>query len=261
MTKTLKVGIVAAALVATTSLANAGGIVEYEPDYSSAKDGGYVSMKDAGPAPSRRCYLRADVGHSWSEEPEIGYANTLGIGFNDRSYDDAWLAQFGAGCELGHGFRGEILATFRGDNDLHVVPAPAAPNDPIDTEVNSNSLMLNVYYDIANYRGFTPYVGAGIGFAHHDVENVIFSNAGALGNNPQFGDENYEFAWNVMAGVEKQISPNLSVDVGYRYIDMGDTKSKGLDNTGFVNPPVEIDDLTAHEVTVGVRYKIDSLFH
>ena len=45
MNKTLKVGFVAAALVATSSLANAGGI--FEPAYSSIKDPGYVSMKDA----------------------------------------------------------------------------------------------------------------------------------------------------------------------------------------------------------------------
>ena len=241
--------------------ANAGGIFDYEPVYSSMKDPGYVSMKDGVAEPSRNCYLRADIGYSWSDEPEIGYANTLGISFGDRSYDDAWLAEFGAGCELGRGFRGEISAAFRGDNDLYIVPTPSLPDDPIDTEVNSNTLMFNLYYDIGDYRGFTPYVGAGIGIAHHDVENVIFSNAGALGNNPQFGDENYEFAWSLMAGVEKKISRNVSIDIGYRYIDMGDAKSKGLDNTGFINPPLELDDLTAHELKVGVRYQIGSLFH
>ena len=261
MTKTLKVGIVAAALVATTSLvntANAGGVIEYEPVYASTKDGGYVSMKDAVAQPSRSCYLRADVGYSWSDDPSVGYTNTVGATFGNRKYGDTFFGEFGAGCALGMNLRGELSAAFRGDNDFTWYPDPV---DPIFTSVNSNTFMANLYYDIGDFHGFTPYVGAGVGFAHHDVENVIFQNAGALGNNPQFGKESYEFAWSLMAGVEKQISPNMSLDLGYRYIDMGDAESRGLDNTGFINPPLELDNITAHELKVGVRYQIGSLFH
>jgi len=261
MSNRFTVTIAAAALVATTGFANAGGIYDYEPAYSSMKDPGYVSMKDEMPAPSRSCYLRADLGYSWSNDPDVNFENIFGITFQNRTYDDAWLAEFGAGCELGRGFRGEISAAFRGDNDLFVVPTPAAPNDPIYTSVNSNTLMFNLYYDIANYRGFVPYVGAGLGIAFHDVENVIFSNAGPLGNNPLFGNEDTDLAWSVMAGVSKQVTPNMSIDVGYRYIDMGSIDSSGLDNTGFLNPPLEIDNITAHELKVGLRYQIGSFFH
>ena len=258
MNKTLKVGFVAAALVATTSFAHAGGIVEYEPDYSSMKDGGYVSMKDAGPAPSRNCYLRADIGYSWSDDPSVGYDNMVGATFDNRSYGDTIFGEFGAGCELGYNLRGEVSAAFRGDNDFVWHPDPV---DPIYTSVNSNTFMFNLYYDIAEIRGFTPYVGVGLGVAHHDVETVSFAPPCAFGCNSQYGKEQYEFAWSLMAGVEKQISPNMSIDVGYRYIDMGDAESEGMDNLGIMNPPLELDDLTAHELKVGVRYQIGSLFH
>ncbi len=261
MTNTVKVGIVAAALVATSSFsitANAGGIVDYEPAPAySMKDPGYVSMKDAGMPPSHRCYLRADLGYSWAMDPDVGYTNAIGATFDNREYSDAVLTQFGAGCDLGHRLRGELALTYRHENEFKWFPDPV---DPVYTSVRSRTAMLNLYYDFASYGSFTPYVGAGIGFAHHKVENVMFVNS-PFGNNPQFGADNYELAWSLMAGVEKQVTPNISIDVGYRYIDMGDTKSKGLDNTGFVNPPLELDNLVAHELMLGVRYKIDSLFH
>ena len=57
-----------------------------------------------------------------------------------------------------------------------------------------------------------------------------------------------------MAGVGYQISDRAIIDVGYRYIDLGKISSQRSDSGGFVNPAVHFDDLTAHEIKVGLRY-------
>ncbi len=248
MSKTVKLGL--AALALSFGLASTQAGAADLPAWGG-------SMKDMPMAEEAAgCYVGVDAGYSWSNKPDVSYENTLGITFENRTYSDTGFVEFMAGCVITHGLRAEIAFAHRGDNDLVVIPQP---NDPITTSVNSDTVMFNLYYDFGNWGGVMPYVGAGVGFALHDMENVIFQNAGLLGNNPQFGDEDYAFAWAVMAGIQAPITNAVSVDLGYRYIDMGSVSSDGLDNTGFVNPPLELDNLTAHEVKLGVRVQIGNI--
>jgi opacity protein-like surface antigen len=133
-------------------------------------------------------------------------------------------------------------------------PGPATPiDDPLHTSIQTYTLMLNVYKDLGNYNRFVPYIGAGIGLAIHDVDEVYFTGNPNLVNRIE-GDRDVSFAWSLMAGVGYQISDRAILDVGYRYIDMGSAQSGRVDSAGFVNPAVRIDDIAAHEVKVGLRY-------
>jgi opacity protein-like surface antigen len=60
----------------------------------------------------------------------------------------------------------------------------------------------------------------------------------------------WTFAWNVMAGVSYDVSKNLKVDVGYRYLNAG--KYTGLASWGSYAVPVSRD-ITSQELRVGVR--------
>jgi opacity protein-like surface antigen len=58
-----------------------------------------------------------------------------------------------------------------------------------------------------------------------------------------------------MAGVSYQVSERVIFDAGYRYIDFGKAESSHVDSSGFTgNPAFRVDDLTAHEFKVGLRY-------
>ena len=113
--------------------------------------------------------------------------------------------------------------------------------------------MLNAFKDLGSFGGFVPYVGAGIGAAYHQLDDVSFTGNTALTNRIR-GNNDLALAWSLMAGVGYQISDRAVIDVGYRYIDLGQISSQRSDTGGFVNPAVKIDDLTAHEVKVGLRY-------
>jgi opacity protein-like surface antigen len=110
--------------------------------------------------------------------------------------------------------------------------------------------MFNGYYDLGSYRGFVPYVGAGVGLAHNAMGSVSFS---ALPN-AILGEDRWSLAWSLMTGVGYQITDRIVLDVGYRYIDMGKAQSSTIDTAGFTNPRVRIDDLAAHEFKVGIRF-------
>ncbi len=59
---------------------------------------------------------------------------------------------------------------------------------------------------------------------------------------------------NFMAGIGWQVTDRAVLDIGYRYMDYGKAQSGKVDSAGFVNPVVRIDDMTAHEFKVGLRY-------
>ena len=115
--------------------------------------------------------------------------------------------------------------------------------------------MVNLYKDLGKYGRVTPYVGAGVGVAMHKVDETFFTGNYALLNRIE-GDESYSFAWSLMAGVGYQLTDRATLDFGYRYIDMGDAESGRVDNAGFVNPKVDIDDLAAHEIKIGLRFSL-----
>jgi opacity protein-like surface antigen len=84
----------------------------------------------------------------------------------------------------------------------------------------------------------------------------ITSNNGD-GSVDDWGDgDDWSFAWALMAGVAYEFSPSLAVDVGYRYIDMGEVSSDTI-ASGAGDGDFTYDDLQAHEVRVGMRY----MFH
>jgi opacity protein-like surface antigen len=113
----------------------------------------------------------------------------------------------------------------------------------VAAKVHSWSLMANGYYDFPMARG-TPYVGAGLGWASNKVENVNFSTAGA-----QSGGSKSNPAWALMAGVGVPITPRVTLDVGYRYIDLG--KFETGPGSGYSGVSGK---LRAHELIVGFRF-------
>lgn len=251
MIKELFKGSLAVAAVAALSNfaapAHAAGLLPPEPEPV------YVA-----PSAAFNCYVRADVGYSWDIDGFDGDYNGATTG-ND--IDDGYFLETGIGCGNPslRGFRAEVVFGYRDERDIVAVPPqPPVPNDPLFTDVETYTLMANFYYDFGNFSGFIPYVGAGIGFAYHQMGDVVcapevpgFCNPAAV----QAGDEDLHFAWSLMAGVGYEVSDRVIVDVGYRYIDLGDVSSERADSFFFVNPFFNVDDLRNHEIKAGVRYR------
>jgi opacity protein-like surface antigen len=191
---------------------------------------------------------------------------------SNSEMENTWLVEGGFGCGSGsRGFRGEIMLGHHGDRKFDgqpgfYEPGPAIGSDaiealggrpevvdPLHTSVKSYTLMLNGYKDLGNYGGFTPYLGAGVGVAYHIMDEVYFTDNPNLSNRIE-GNRDMAFAWSLMAGVGYQLSHSTVLDVGYRYIDMGSIDSGRVDSAGFVNPKVQLDDIDAHEIKVGLRY-------
>ena len=137
---------------------------------------------------------------------------------------------------------------------VDALPNPVAPQptviDPVKATVSASTLMFNVYYDLPAMHAFTPYVGAGIGMAFVGLEGTTFTN-GAVVRVPDSDQTN--FAWSLMAGVATDIGRGMKLDIGYRYLDMGDI-SAANSATGY---KLKVDDISEHQFKVGLRVPLD----
>lgn len=230
--------------------------------YGGSLKDGYAPMAHAAPGIAGPCYLRGDVGYSWSGDPTGTYVgNAVDPSVRGASLDSGAVWEVGFGCGSGsRGLRGEVAVGFRterdftGDVDIVLGGVPVDP--PIKSTIESYTVMVNGYYDFGNFRGFVPYVGAGVGIALHDMGFVTIDHPASP--NPQHGDTKADFAWSVMAGVGYQISSRAILDIGYRYIDMGSAQSSQGDVVQVLNPKLVVDDITAHELKIGLRYHFGS---
>jgi opacity protein-like surface antigen len=253
--RTFRFGVATATLAAAACLSVPASAGDLYGAPGSVKDAPMM-MSTAGP-----CYFRGDVGYSWSNDPSASFSQTdFGGTFltnaASANMDNTWLAGVGVGCGSGsRGIRGELMLDWRGDRDVSA--ALAAPLGGIaHSSIQTTTLMFNGYYDLGKWDRVVPYVGAGVGFARHSVDEVTFTG-NALGNQIE-GDDRWSMAWSLMAGLGWQLSERAILDVGYRYIDMGNARSGRIDSAGFTNPPVRFDDLTAHEFKIGLRYHFGS---
>ena len=256
MTTTLKTSFVAAALAVAAFTMPAAAA---DLGRGSMKDG-YIPEPPPMPSIAGPCYLRSDVGYSWSRDPSAEYVgNAVDPVVRTPSLDNGYLFEGGLGCGMGsRGLRAEMMLgaresrKFAGDVDIVIAGLPVDP--PIHTTLKSYTMMFNGYYDLGKFGGFVPYVGAGIGFAYHKMGDVTIDHPASP--NPQLGEDKLAFAWSLMAGVGYQLTDRAVLDVGYRYIDMGSARSSHGDVVMAWNPRLEMDDLSAHEFKVGLRYHL-----
>ena len=80
------------------------------------------------------------------------------------------------------------------------------------------TLLANVYWDITEWNGFTPYLGAGIGMAFLKTEGKI----SVMDFSASEKNTDTVFAGQVGLGCSYAFTENISADFGYRLLMMGD---------------------------------------
>jgi opacity protein-like surface antigen len=191
-------------------------------------------------------YLRGDLGYLWgsigSAESPPGIPNpsnnTLGNGMN---------AGFGAGIKTTW-MRTDVTVDYI--TPLKYQGTILTPGD-VSAKVSAWSFLFNGYLDLGTWYRATPYIGAGVGTAN--VRTADYVNAAQPSANGMSSSQ-WNLAWAAMAGVGYAVSPNMMVDVGYRYRNLGDAKT-GADASGHTT----LKNLAAHELRVGLRWSFDDL--
>lgn len=105
----------------------------------------------------------------------------------------------------------------------------------VKTEIETQSIMLNAYYDIDTGTNLTPYVGGGLGYAKVKGKMAATGISGSMDDN--------NFAWQLGIGVGYTLTNHVTIDAGYRYVDYGD----------FSEEDIKLD-TSANELYLGARY-------
>lgn len=140
----------------------------------------------------------------------------------------------GLGVVFGYAMRGvplrvELEVTRRIRFDLDV--RDAVPSAVIDNEINvaTTSALFNALLEWRNSSDFTPFAGASLGWARNSTDNDRTAIATQIKTSHQNDEDN--FAWGAMAGVDWKFAESWAAGLAYRYIDLGNVDT-GLAPTG-----------------------------
>ncbi len=175
-------------------------------------------------------YIRGDIGGSFAEDPGGNLGDDAGT---------AALIDVGLGFKVLPFIRTDVTLTYRTGYEIDSDRVVAGVNAQGD--VDSWTGMLNAYFDFPEIGRFQPYVGAGVGVSYNDADSV---NVGAIRLD---GDTSTDFAWQAGFGTGISIVPGVALDLGYRFVDLGEVKTRSVGGVGVSG------DLRAHELMAGIR--------
>ena len=172
--------------------------------------------------------------------------------FNNTSLSGNGQFDVGVGYQFNRWLRGDVTVEYRSGGhlqSLYTINDAAWAGGPGVTyadfyraDVSSFITMANIYADIGTWNCFTPYVGAGLGWAHNTVSGFTdqgFGYAAGTSLGPAggyFGNGSVNsVAWALMAGVDFNVTHNLKLELGYRYMNYGQIKTGGSNCLGAGN--------------------------
>jgi len=199
-----------------------------------------VAPLAALPAAAQETYARVSAGVVNLRDSELEYQGNPGRD-REASFDNG----FGFAGALGHGMgehvrlEGEI-AYRSNDQDFLL------PGDGGEGSASSWAFMGNAYYDFNAGGRLRPYVGFGLGAALVAHEGFATSDLFEDPEQKLVDDEGWAFAYQAMAGVRGDVSPNWGWNAEYRYFSAAEPKLDDVD--GFTYDT----DYDSHAVMVGL---------
>ena len=224
-------------------------------------------------------YLRGDIGMTNQKLKSLDNPGNLsaplftstGIGF-----DSAALFDLGVGYQFNNWFRADVIGQWRGRANFHGSQyAPVGVFGPTFTEADNYSgskseavVLANAYFDLGTWWCVTPYIGAGIGGSYNRIsgfrdDGVIF-NGGLLSNSVTYAGDagKWNFAWALHAGLAYRVTPNVTIDLGYSYMNLGDAvtgATNSFDGVTVVNgSQFVMRNITSNDFKLGVRWNLNN---
>jgi len=212
-------------------------------------------------------YLRGDIGmtnQSVDRLNNVLFPGTPNLVFHDLNFESGMLFGVGVGYQFNGWLRADITGEYRGETGFHGFDTwtdGVARFNNYTAKKSEWLVLANAYVDLGTWWRITPFIGAGVGMANVTIHS--FRDAGTTGN-PGFPTMAYanaaskwNFAWAVHAGLAYQATRNLTIELAYRYLSLGDGQTGDIiafDGTNNINNPMHFRDLTSHDVKLGVRW-------
>lgn len=194
----------------------------------------------------------------WGGETTTNFTGGLGFGYRFSDY-----LRFDATWDYSGGPRVNRSAPFGcgGGATALGLDVPVLCNGSFSLRQHANTFLANAYIDLGSWNGFTPYLGGGIGLGAESTQTsfaysqsvvgppayVVSSWSGAINSTNAYG-----VAWALMVGLSYQLTPSVLIDLGYRYLNDGPTRTFLNPQTGTTLKQSNV----SQQVRIGVRYLI-----
>jgi opacity protein-like surface antigen len=219
-------------------------------------------------------YLRGDIGFSNQRVSRLNNALDVNAttSVQNLNFSSAGIFGLGAGYRFNNWFRVDITGEYRGNSTFFGTDAITFPGgfgtDTYHATKSEWVVLGNAYVDLGTWWCITPFIGAGVGGARVSING--FTDQGIVtpvpGPGPAlaslaFGDNvsRWNFAWALHAGVAYRVTPNFTVELAYRYLDMGNGLTGDLrtfDGVNNINNPTTFRSITSHDLKIGVRWDL-----
>src|ERR1700736_3429340 len=215
-------------------------------------------------------YLRGDIGFSNQRVNHIAMADgrnaKLASLQETTAFDTAGIFGVGVGYQFNNWLRGDITGQYRGNSNFKgtdLITYATGMNGLVANGIDNYSAtksewlaMANAYIDLGTWWCVTPFIGAGVGAARVTISN--YTDTGANNNNgtyiggplnPSFATaaaaSKWNLAWALHTGLAYKVSPGLTLELAYSYLNMGDGLTGPVTTfTGFTNGvPMQFKDI------------------
>jgi opacity protein-like surface antigen len=222
-------------------------------------------------------YLRGDIGMTnqrikslTNTDPNAAAFATTGLGF-----DSSMLWDLGVGYQFNNWFRVDVTGQYRGRANFHgsqyapvgVFGPTFAENDNYSGSKSETVIMANGYVDLGTWWCMTPFIGGGLGASYNRIsgfrDDGVIYNAGVLNNSVTFASDagKWNFAWALHAGLAYRVTPNVTVELAYSYMNLGDVTTGTNSNfagSAVAQNPWTMHNITSNDLKLGVRWDIDT---
>lgn len=233
-------------------------------------------------------YLRGEIGFSNQRvkdskmtdnryDPLLNFQQT-------NTFSTAGIYGVGLGYTVNNWLRFDVSGQYRGNSSYRALETfqgyasdgsiyyAAEEHEASKSEI---VVMANAYVDLGTWWNLTPYIGAGAGMARVTIAD--FTDLGTVnlvdlgGGNVIRGQQarslasgvtssRWNFAWALHAGVGYQVTPNMTMELAYSYMNLGDGFTGPITTyEGFTRGvPMRFRDIISHDLKLGVRWNLDA---
>jgi opacity protein-like surface antigen len=220
-------------------------------------------------------YLRGDIGMTNQQikslnnpDPNAVLFTPVGMGF-----DSSMLFDVGVGYQFNNWLRADITGQWRGRANFHGSQftdafAGSALVDNYTASKSEAVFMAHGYVDLGTWWCVTPFIGAGIGTSYNRISSFRDDGFGntfgvARPSSVVYAADNgkWNFAWALHAGLAYRVTPNVTLELGYSFMNLGDATTGVNSNFGGGPTPQfpwTMKDITSHDLMLGVRWNLES---
>jgi opacity protein-like surface antigen len=228
-------------------------------------------------------YLRGDIGMTNQRLGDLTLATApfpAGFQSTGMGFDSSTSFGLGFGYKINNWFRADVTGEYRGKANFHgsqfstfnVLAPGFAETDNYSASKSEWVAMANAYVDLGTWWCVTPFIGAGVGMARNTIsgfrdDGVILGASGpGTGTTPAStfaaDGSKWNFAWALHAGIAYKVTPNFTVELAYRYINLGNGitgATNSFDGVTVVNQSgFLMKNITSNDVKLGVRWLLES---